>query len=90
MEWLEPQEGRGGAICRSDEDFTKQKTALEQACALLKNRCTPEMKEAISKSFGTPKKLIDGGRKKKADLRMNEAIDPAQAPIELPLSLEGI
>lgn len=59
IEWLEPQPertdpvtkkklpARAGAICRSDEDFTAQKTQLEQACALLRDRCTPEIKKAI-------------------------------------------
>jgi hypothetical protein len=60
IEFLEPQgeradpanpgkrlPARAGAVCRSDEDFTAQKTALESACALLRSRCTPEMKNAI-------------------------------------------
>lgn len=57
IDWLEAQPervvngktlpARAGAVCRSDEHFTAQKTALEQACALLKNRCTPEMQEAL-------------------------------------------
>lgn len=38
---------RAGAVCRSDEDFTSQKTSLEQACVLLRDRCTPELKEHI-------------------------------------------
>lgn len=38
---------RAGAVIRSDEDFTAQKTSLEQACALLRDRCTPEMKDHI-------------------------------------------
>lgn len=60
VDWLEPQgerpdpenpgkrlPARAGAVCRSDDDFTAQKTALESACALLRSRCTPEMKTAI-------------------------------------------
>lgn len=60
VEFLEPQPerpdpknpgktlpARAGAVCRSDDDFTAQKTALESACALLRNRCTPEIKTAI-------------------------------------------
>lgn len=38
---------RAGAVCRSDDDFTSQKTSLEQACALLRDRCTPELKDHI-------------------------------------------
>lgn len=38
---------RGGAICRSAEDFTRQKNALEKACRLLGNRCTYEMRMVI-------------------------------------------
>lgn len=38
---------RAGAVCRSDDDFTSQKIALEQACVLLRDKCTPELKEHI-------------------------------------------
>lgn len=61
IQWLEAQPerrdfdnpekilpARAGAVCRSDEDFTAQKIALEQACALLKNRCIPEVKAVIA------------------------------------------
>ncbi len=59
IDWLEPQPerpdlvngktlpARAGAVCRSDEDFTAQKVAIEQACELLKTRCTPELHSAI-------------------------------------------
>lgn len=38
---------RGGAICRSVDDYINAKNALEQACIELKNRCTYELKSAI-------------------------------------------
>lgn len=60
IDWLEPQPerpdpkrpgkklpARAGAVARSDEDFTQQKIQLEQACVLLKDRCTVSMKEHI-------------------------------------------
>lgn len=43
--FLEPQPetsdspGRGGAVCMSSEDFQNMKTALEQACRYLGNKC---------------------------------------------------
>ena len=51
-EWVDPVSGnkipeRGGAWITSNEDFTKVKTALDQACRLLKNRCTYEIKKTI-------------------------------------------
>ena len=49
IEFLEPQpEGaRAGAICQSAEDYRREKDALEQACRMLGNRCTPEIQHAI-------------------------------------------
>jgi hypothetical protein len=38
---------RGGAVCRSDEDETKLKNALEQLCRYAGKACTKEIKEAI-------------------------------------------
>lgn len=58
---------RGGAICRSDEDFTAQKNALEKACVLLKDRCTPEMKEALDRNAGNAQSLLLNAKKKKED-----------------------
>lgn len=62
LEFLEPKEevrdpvtnaliepARGGALCTPASDFTAQKTALEQACAALGNKCSYEIKEAIQK-----------------------------------------
>ena len=43
--FLEPElptettQGRAGAICQSAADWGAQKTALEQACRMLGNRC---------------------------------------------------
>jgi len=39
----------GGAIIMSADDRVKEKTAVEQACYLLGDRCTFEIKQAISK-----------------------------------------
>lgn len=56
IEFLEPKDAteidpaRGGAICTSSKDFAKQKTAIEQACALLKKRggkCLFEIEQTI-------------------------------------------
>lgn len=46
--FLEPTEARGGAICQSAEDWGRLKTALEKACRLLGNRCTPELHEFLN------------------------------------------
>jgi hypothetical protein len=45
--FLEPDKIRGGAICQPLSDFMAQKTAIEQACVLLGNRCSKEMKEKL-------------------------------------------
>ena len=81
VEWLEPQNtrpdpdrpgemlpARAGAVCRSDEDFTAQKIAIEQACAILKKRCTPEMRDAIRQNAQNIKRLQIRARKKKNPL----------------------
>lgn len=36
------------ALCQSASDWNKIKTALDQACELLKKRCTKEIKEQIA------------------------------------------
>lgn len=47
--FLEPQvePPRGAAMCMSSEDFSKLKTAIEQACAKLGTSCTKETQEGI-------------------------------------------
>lgn len=63
VEFLEPQPERpdpnhpgqrlperAGAICEPDDDFTDFKTALEQACVELKDRCAPQIKTALAKA----------------------------------------
>lgn len=54
-EWiafLEPniETGRGAALCLSSEDFTKLKTALDQACSKLGRWCSKEIKEETQKA----------------------------------------
>jgi len=46
--FLEPQSDRSGAMAQSADDYSETKVALEQACILLKNKCTYEMKRIIS------------------------------------------
>lgn len=46
-EFLLPNEKKGPALCLSSIDFAKNKTAIEQLCAQLKDRCTIEMKREI-------------------------------------------
>lgn len=61
IEFLEPQPerpdpdhpgkklpARAGAFCESSDDQLAEKIALEQACSLLKNACSPEIKSAIA------------------------------------------
>lgn len=47
LEFIEPGPARGGAICQSADDYNKLKTTLEQACRLLGNRCSFEIKRTI-------------------------------------------
>ena len=47
---------KGAAVCQSSFDWIKQKTAMEQLCAALKEQCSFELKTAIN----TVKKNIDG------------------------------
>lgn len=61
VKFLEPQEeiknekgeiiqaARGPALCQSSNDWNKMKTTLEQACELLKDRCTYELKQTIER-----------------------------------------
>lgn len=81
--WLEPQPetkdakgnkipARAGAVCRSDDDFTRYKIALEQACALLQDRCTPEMKATIANVTGNTTELLKRGQKEKEILGSGE------------------
>lgn len=55
------QKERGAALCQSSDDFTATKTVLEQACMLLKKRCSFEIKTTIEKMN---KKISDSGVKK--------------------------
>jgi hypothetical protein len=48
-DWLEPGQDKGPALCQSSVDESKTKTALEQACRMLGNRCTYEMQAALGK-----------------------------------------
>lgn len=43
------EQNRGGAICMSTVDYSRQQTALEQACRALGKRCKKEVREAIVK-----------------------------------------
>lgn len=56
---------RAGAIIISDIDFTDLKTALEQACVELKDRCTPTMQEALANAGSARKRINAFARKKK-------------------------
>lgn len=58
---------RAGAVCRSDEDFTAQKIALESACALLKNRCIPEVK-AVIENMNRVSGLLEAAKTKQGPL----------------------
>lgn len=49
LEFLLPNDKRGGAMCQSVEDWNKQKTALEQACDKLGKACSYDIREAINK-----------------------------------------
>ena len=44
---IDPAKKRAGAMCQSAEDWNKMKTSLEQACAILGNRCTYELQQII-------------------------------------------
>jgi len=49
VDFLEPnvRTNKGAAFCTSAQHYIEQKTTLEQACALLEDRCTVEIKQAI-------------------------------------------
>lgn len=69
IHWLEPdiQNQRGAAICQSSNDWVKIKVALEQACYLLKRRCSLEMQQAIQKLSDRILYLSDAHVKEQAD-----------------------
>lgn len=56
---------RAGAVMEPDDDFTDLKTALEQACTELKDRCTTEIKTALAKAKGA-RATIQAAAKEKA------------------------
>lgn len=58
------QEERGAALCQSSKDFNANKTALEQACYLLKSACTFEIKTAIKKMSDNSASLIEKSKNK--------------------------
>lgn len=111
LEWLEPQPerpnpdnpeemlpARAGAVCRSDDDFTAQKTALEQVCALLGDKCRPEIKQAIKRAQINTLALTQNAQAKKKDTGVDLEFHrlemaPLEAPPEsnqaLPYSLEN-
>lgn len=49
IEFLEPSEDKGGALCQSVSDWNKNKTSLEIACRKLGKKCSYEVKEFISR-----------------------------------------
>lgn len=63
---LEPQldPPRGAAMIISSEDFTRLKTAMEQACAKLKG-CTKEVDKVNVKVEGLQAKVADKKRRKR-------------------------
>lgn len=56
------EKGRGGAICQSSSDFTKMKTALDQACEYLGDRCSYELKQVLV-TMKTNLEIIQKGHK---------------------------
>ena len=57
FDFLEPNETKGAALCQSATDAEKLKTALEQACKILGNKCTYEQKQALVSLGKAMKKL---------------------------------
>ena len=47
IKFLEPSDEKAPAICQSARDWNSIKTSLEQACVMLKDSCSYEMKAAI-------------------------------------------
>lgn len=90
ISWLEPQPerpdpdhpgkklpARAGAFCESSDDQIAEKTALEQACSLLKNACTPEIKQAIQTAGANIDSLV----------RKSKGIGPERAQVPMLQSL---
>lgn len=56
-EWIaflepDPETGKGAAVCEPSEHWNKKKTALEQACALLGDRCSYEIRRTLDRYDG--------------------------------------
>jgi hypothetical protein len=64
IEFLEPQNERGPAICLSSEDFASLKTTLEQACAKIKG-CAKETELQMNEVQGRIERLQLTSRWKK-------------------------
>lgn len=54
LDFLSPSDDppRAGALCQSAHDWTRIKTTLEQACVMLKKKCTKEMKAEVKEIIG--------------------------------------
>lgn len=65
IQFLEPTDTRGAAICQSAEDWNKLKTALEVACEKLGRACTREAKEQISQVSSRVSRLQERVRAKR-------------------------
>ena len=72
--FLEPQTEppRGAAMCMSSADFSKIKTAIEQACRKLGTSCTKEAKENLQKVSATVDQLQERVRKKRTKPKRGE------------------
>ncbi len=55
---------RAGAICEPDDDFTDLKTALEQACVELKDRCAPQIKTVLAKASAAQNRIHAAAKKR--------------------------
>lgn len=57
IEFLEPTDTRGAALCMSADDFGKLKSALEIACEKLGRACSKEVQESLKSVTGRVSRL---------------------------------
>lgn len=65
VEYLEPTEKRGPALCLSTEDYARLKTAIEQLCYKAGSGCTKEVKKEIQTVASRMDRIADRRKRPK-------------------------
>jgi len=64
LAFLEPTDKRAGAMCQSASDWNDTMEALQKACRLLNNACSPELKQSLDSAASRFEELQRQARRK--------------------------